>query len=101
MFKGINVIPFLIIDPVCRTVASPMLPNHQNRNQKCIFPFTYNETSYEKCIKTNVGNDYWCKTANPTKDSSPNTDADWGICNDKCETLKGNENLMNANSISS
>ena len=80
-----------ILDPVCRTVTVPSVASHQNpnTNQRCIFPFTHNQTSYDKCIRTDEVNDFWCKTEKLTQGSQLDTDDNWGFCNDASEKFRG------------
>ena len=58
---------------------------NENENRKCIFPFTHHEISYEKCIKE--GNSFWCEAEKDSQGSQQNQN--WGVCNDKCEKLRG------------
>ena len=78
-----------IPDPVCRTI--PYYGNSTNPNpdpgQKCIFPFTHNQQTFTKCIRTIDDKNFWCGT--DSDESKIRHENKWGICNEMCEKQIG------------
>ena len=60
--------------PICITVGGDMV------GAKCVFPFTYDGTTYCGCADD--GGEKWCSTR--TDDRDRHTQGYWGICSDKC-----------------
>ena len=63
-----------IID--CKTVSGP------SSNRKCIFPFVFNGTIYNKCAHD--ADDFWCSTKVDSKGCHIGGQGNWGICGPNC-----------------
>ena len=75
----------IFLDPVCRTIphlGNSTIPN-PDPGQKCIFPFTYNQRKFTKCMRTIDDKDFWCGT--DSDESKISHENKWGICNEMCE----------------
>ena len=48
----------------------------------CIFPFTYNNITYNQCTKTGHINQTWCATE---VDADGNYNGNWKNCNENCK----------------
>ena len=50
-----------------------------NPNEKCVFPFTFDDIEYTKCTNYNCPECFWCGTQRMVKDNSG-----WGVCSVVC-----------------
>ena len=52
-----------------------------------MFPFTWQNHTVNKCVKSDYSEDFICPIANPNGNWYVNED--WGICDNSCKSMKG------------
>ena len=63
-------------------------------NHTCIFPFVFNDITYNECTHDEDG--FWCSTKVDSNGNHIGKQGNWGICGQKCFTGKDNQsNIKN------
>ena len=61
-------------------------------NNTCIFPFVFNDKTYNECARDADG--FWCSTKVDSNGNHIGAQGNWGICGPTCFKDKGNQSYV-------